>query len=1485
MHKLTNRLISVFLIILMLSGSLVISNVSASGEGEYFVESGITIIESYAFSGSSYESVYLPGTVETISENAFTGSDIVNIYATSQVKSIGNNALNGKNVICIPGSYIWNYCEANAIAHQSAYNIFTMTTSYSYSNNTYALYDGSYDWIKAKYVCEILGGHLATITSEAENNAVLNLESVAATSADESVSHVTYWVGASDSETEGQWKWVTGEAFDYGSTFYKKPWMNSAQPDSGGSNPKEEDGLAIRKYKSSITSDGWNDSDITAQRGFICEFERAFRAVDSVEYNGHLYLLYDETYTWTGANDICTRMGGHLATITSKEENEIVKNLINGHLKGNYWIGLTDEETEGQYKWVTGENFEYSSWATGEPNGGTKQQYVSICSCESGTGKVLGDWCDQLNTNEDKTDGTPVTTFWRTSNFGFILEIDSLEMAPIKSGYIGDHCYEIYQQSVTGSVAEKIADIKGGYLAAITTKTELDAIKNIIGEQDNNEIYWLSGGRNPYNLDPNTCWSWEDEENSIEWSASDPSYSPKEDFLRLYLDGLADASGLAGTAYSSYFIVEYNYHNETVNFIDSKDNSIIDTQIVKGNSFVAKDQIPEKTGYLIKWYKDATKTQEVNPAEVLIVGTTDFYGDCTNNKHTLYYDAQGGEFTAVTTKDDWVPKKTVYYDKAYGNLLKVKKDGYQFDGWFDEPVGGNKIDSTTICKIDSDHTAYAHWTGIEYVVSFNPNGGDLETYSKTVAYSEVYGNLPVPQKEGYTFVGWFLNDGAAIDENTHVSVSSDHIAYARYTQDNETVVSAEFVLNDNSKVYHAGDNFDVSDVSLVLTYADSHTETITEGIICNDTVIKSDGIISLSYGEYTSDIRLNVEIPIDGKELVAVEISTMPSKLTYKIGETIDTSDMVLKLTFENREQKYITSGYDCSVSTFSKAGKQRVTVTYKGFSASFYVTVLQKELSSISINTLPYKTEYTVNETFNSDGLTISCNYNDGTSVVVNNGFTVECDTSSVGTKTAVISYTENGVTKTTEFEVTVTDKSSDSVVGGTILSQNVTAYANHKDETVTIPVCIEGNSGVMGYMITMTYDTEVLKPIEVISGAISENGMLEDNLEIADGKLLINWYGTENSNGNGELFAVKFNVIATSERESTVNIGYVKRNTFNENGQSLDLDCSNASSIISIVNDNHTCVGEIINKVEPTCETAGYTGDKYCSICGSLIFTGSVVPALGHTTITIKENEVPATDDTNGYYDAVVYCSVCDKEISRKTVIIYNYSNSVKSLVVSENIAVKGEYVTWTIKTSTNVNYLKLTGSYTIDGMKKSITIMYKDKSTSSNVSVVDDGNIRTWIIKQKTSYTGEADSVNENFVLYYKVDDDTTFIAYNKEGPVLVTVYASADKLPIETVKYDPYTLVSVAGPETIKVGVRSDVTIVTTDDCTKVRIGCMTDTGAINYTTYQTTTANNVAYTDANGLRTWTISYKFVTNASDYSINARGTAWGEAKTFKV
>ncbi len=93
---------------------------------------------------------------------------------------------------------------------------------------------------------------------------------------------------------------------------------------------------------------------------------------DAVSYNGHFYYLFDLHSSWNAAKKFCESMGGHMATITSKAENNFVFRYIKKKGYYNVYFGLY-KTGNGQWKWVTNEPVSYLNWAYGEPNDVTEK--------------------------------------------------------------------------------------------------------------------------------------------------------------------------------------------------------------------------------------------------------------------------------------------------------------------------------------------------------------------------------------------------------------------------------------------------------------------------------------------------------------------------------------------------------------------------------------------------------------------------------------------------------------------------------------------------------------------------------------------------------------------------------------------------------------------------------------------------------------------------------------------------------------------------------------------------------------------------------------------------------------------------------------------------------------------------------------------------------------------------------------------------------
>ncbi|XP_051241651.1 hepatic lectin-like isoform X2 [Dicentrarchus labrax] len=80
-------------------------------------------------------------------------------------------------------------------------------------------------------------------------------------------------------------------------------------------------------------------------------------------FNGNVYYISSIKKTWKASRDDCRQKGTDLMIINSEEEQDFTRQL-----KNNMWIGLTDSETEGTWKWVDGTPLTTSYWMDGEPN-------------------------------------------------------------------------------------------------------------------------------------------------------------------------------------------------------------------------------------------------------------------------------------------------------------------------------------------------------------------------------------------------------------------------------------------------------------------------------------------------------------------------------------------------------------------------------------------------------------------------------------------------------------------------------------------------------------------------------------------------------------------------------------------------------------------------------------------------------------------------------------------------------------------------------------------------------------------------------------------------------------------------------------------------------------------------------------------------------------------------------------------------------------
>ncbi|XP_051540359.1 C-type lectin domain family 4 member M-like isoform X2 [Myxocyprinus asiaticus] len=108
------------------------------------------------------------------------------------------------------------------------------------------------------------------------------------------------------------------------------------------------------------------DHDFRTETDFNINTHQQLQYPDGwIYYQLSFYYLSSELKSWNESRRYCTERGADLVIINNREEQDFVRKISKGE---SVWIGLSDSDEEGTWKWVDSIKLTSGFWSAGEPN-------------------------------------------------------------------------------------------------------------------------------------------------------------------------------------------------------------------------------------------------------------------------------------------------------------------------------------------------------------------------------------------------------------------------------------------------------------------------------------------------------------------------------------------------------------------------------------------------------------------------------------------------------------------------------------------------------------------------------------------------------------------------------------------------------------------------------------------------------------------------------------------------------------------------------------------------------------------------------------------------------------------------------------------------------------------------------------------------------------------------------------------------------------
>ncbi len=274
------------------------------------------------------------------------------------------------------------------------------------------------------------------------------------------------------------------------------------------------------------------------------------------------------------------------------------------------------------------------------------------------------------------------------------------------------------------------------------------------------------------------------ENNDLFLNGGDKHYNPERDFAELIVSGTLNVQAIGG---------EVMIGDDGARLNISRATSVISKEV---KTMTTNKNVEIKVGLLsavlpyvqVDYSSDEESTLvATNTNGKLLRGSEFFVRNGKWVSEIVYVDLQLNGGTAS------MPNQL--YDNGYvmnvNELPVPERTDHLFMGWYTTENFEDGTEFTTTFALMEDVTFYAKWVSNAIYVNMQLNGGTGSTLSGpyTYEYEITAGELPVPQRPDYNFMGWYTTKNfASGTEFTALTLTEDITVYAKWELKEGTII-------------------------------------------------------------------------------------------------------------------------------------------------------------------------------------------------------------------------------------------------------------------------------------------------------------------------------------------------------------------------------------------------------------------------------------------------------------------------------------------------------------------------------------------------------------------------------------------------------------------------------------------------------------------------------------------------------------------------